>query len=209
MNSFNHQVINYISFTLNTTIANASTTAGATTTAVIKLLPFLPLLLQLLLLHITLLLLLILPQLEICRSFTDHGHFLLARNRPYTVWHVNPSYPRQELNNYKLLARYWGISESFLRINEGLFSVIFMFRSVPWLLECQWEGWVGWLVVWSLNVPATHLCISGTDLLRQVHMLPHWDRSCGSNFLPHPVAVYRHQANQSQLWPLNYRHLAG
>ena len=30
-----------------------------------------------------------------------------------------------------------------------------------------------WLVCWSLKVPATYLCISGTDLLRQVSMLPH------------------------------------
>ena len=33
-------------------------------------------------------------------------------------------------------------------------------------------------------------CTSGTDLLRQSYVLPHWDRSCRSNFLPHPVTVY-------------------
>ena len=27
--------------------------------------------------------------------------------------------------------------------------------------------------------------------------MPHWDRSCRSNFLPHPVTVYWHQADQS------------
>ena len=31
------------------------------------------------------------------------------------------------------------------------------------------EGFVCWL----LNVPATCWCISGTDLLRQVYVLPH------------------------------------
>ena len=29
------------------------------------------------------------------------------------------------------------------------------------------------VVCWLLNVPATCLCISGTDLLRQVYVLPH------------------------------------
>ena len=38
------------------------------------------------------------------------------------------------------------------------------------------------LVGWLLNVPATCYCISGTDL--------HRERSCRSNFLPHPVTVY-------------------
>ena len=54
--------------------------------------------------------------------------------------------------------------------------------------------YVGWL----LNVPATCKCISGTDLLRQVYVLPHWDRSCRSNFLltqgqPVPVLTLYHQ----------------
>ena len=45
-----------------------------------------------------------------------------------------------------------------------------------------------WLFVcWLLNVPVTCLCITGTDLHRQFYVLPHWDRSCRSNFLPHPV----------------------
>ena len=46
-------------------------------------------------------------------------------------------------------------------------------------------------------------CISGTDLLRQEYSLPHWDRSCRSNFLSRPVTAYRHQANQSQRRPLS------
>ena len=45
-------------------------------------------------------------------------------------------------------------------------------------------------VCWLLNVPATGQCISGTDLLRQFDVLPHRDRSCRSNVLPHPVTVY-------------------
>ena len=64
-------------------------------------------------------------------------------------------------------------------------------------------------VCWLLNVPATGECISGTDLLRQLYVLSHWDRSCGSNVLPHPVTVYWHRADQSQCWPYNARRLAG
>ena len=64
-------------------------------------------------------------------------------------------------------------------------------------------------VCWLLNVPATGECISGTDLLRQLYVLPHWDRSCRSNVLPHPVTVYWHRADQSQYWPCNARLLAG
>ena len=57
------------------------------------------------------------------------------------------------------------------------------------------------LVGWLLNVPATCECISGTDLLRQFYVLPHWDGSCRSNFPSHPVTVYWHRADQSQRWP--------
>ena len=60
-----------------------------------------------------------------------------------------------------------------------------------------------------LNVPATCQCVWGTDLHRQFYVLPHWDTSCRSKFLPHPVTVYWHQADQSQRWPYNARHLAG
>ena len=60
---------------------------------------------------------------------------------------------------------------------------------------------VCFFVGWLLNVPATCKCISGMHLLRQFYMLPHWNRSCRSNFLPHPVTVYWHQADQSQRWP--------
>ena len=54
---------------------------------------------------------------------------------------------------------------------------------------------------WLLNVPATCECVSGTDLLRQFYVLPHWDRSCRPNFPSHPVTVYWHRADQSQHWP--------
>ena len=62
-------------------------------------------------------------------------------------------------------------------------------------------------VCWLLNVPATGECIS--DLLRQFYVLPHWDRSCRSNVLPHPVPVYWHRANQSRCRPYIARRLAG
>ena len=45
------------------------------------------------------------------------------------------------------------------------------------------NGTVGLFVGGLLNVPAT-LCISGADQQRQFYVLPHWDRSCRSNFLP-------------------------
>ena len=35
------------------------------------------------------------------------------------------------------------------------------------------EVGVCWFVCWLLNVPAAGECISGTDLLRQVYVLPH------------------------------------
>ena len=61
------------------------------------------------------------------------------------------------------------------------------------------------LFCWFPIVPATCQCISGMDLLRQFYVLPNWDKSCRSNFLPHPVTVYWHRANQSQYWPYNVR----
>ena len=43
---------------------------------------------------------------------------------------------------------------------------------------------------WLLNVEATCLCVSETDLLGEFYVLPHRNRSCRSNFLYHPVTVY-------------------
>ena len=54
----------------------------------------------------------------------------------------------------------------------------------------QFSNYFVCLFGWLLNVPATGWCISGTDLLRQFYALPHRDRSCRSNVLPHPVTVY-------------------
>ena len=65
------------------------------------------------------------------------------------------------------------------------------------------------VVGWLLNVPAICKCIWRTDLLRQLHVLPHWDRSCRPNFPSHPVTVYWHRANKSEHWPYNTRRLAG
>ena len=77
-------------------------------------------------------------------------------------------------------------------------------RSRSKMLEVN-SLFVGWL----LNVPAACSCISGTDLLRQFYVLPHWDRSCKPNFPSHPVTVFWHRADQSQCWPYNARRLAG
>ena len=71
------------------------------------------------------------------------------------------------------------------------------------------------LLPWSscncllVNVLATCECISGTDLIRQFYVLPHWDRSCRPNFPSHPVTVYWHRADQSQHWPYHARCLPG
>ena len=52
-----------------------------------------------------------------------------------------------------------------------------------------------------------HAGVSQGPICRQLYVLPHWDRSCRSNFLPHPVTVYWHWADQSQSWPYIARHL--
>ena len=66
----------------------------------------------------------------------------------------------------------------------------------------QWQSPKrGLFVGWLLNLPATCMCISRIDLHRQFYVLPHWDTSTRSNFLPHPVTVHWHRADQSQRWP--------
>ena len=65
------------------------------------------------------------------------------------------------------------------------------------------------LFCWLLIIPATCQCSSRLDLIKQLYMLPHWDRSCRSNFLLHPVPVFWHRAKHSQHWPCNTRRLAG
>ena len=81
--------------------------------------------------------------------------------------------------------------------------VVIVVAVVSWLLNISvhWPGLGGDVVCWLLNVSATSKCISGTDLLRQLYVLPHWDRSCRSDFPSNPVTVYWHWANQSQHWP--------
>ena len=64
-------------------------------------------------------------------------------------------------------------------------------------------------VCWLLSIPPTCECISGTNLFRQLYLLPHWDRSCRSNFLSHPVTVCWHRSNHSQHWPYSARCPAG
>ena len=76
-------------------------------------------------------------------------------------------------------------------------------------VERHGEGGGVLFVCWLLNIPATCWYISGMDLHRQFYMLPHWGRSCRSNFLPHPVTGYWHRVDQSQRWPYNARRLAG
>ena len=52
-------------------------------------------------------------------------------------------------------------------------------------------------VCWLLNVPTSWKAYLTMDLLRWLHVLPHWDRNCRSNLLSHPVTVYSHRTNQS------------
>ena len=54
------------------------------------------------------------------------------------------------------------------------------------------QGWLGlFAVCWLLNVPAICWCISGTDLLRQCNMLPHWerDRTCRLTSCSHNIQM--------------------
>ena len=61
------------------------------------------------------------------------------------------------------------------------------------------------VIRWLRDILVACKYISEIDLLRQLHVLPHWDRSCRSKFLSHPVTVYWHRANQSQHWSCNAR----
>ena len=57
---------------------------------------------------------------------------------------------------------------------------------------CILAGWRDVVVCRLLKVPAT--CVSGTDLLRLLSVLPHWDRRCRSILLCHTVTLYWHRA---------------
>ena len=64
------------------------------------------------------------------------------------------------------------------------------------------DEWNCLFVCWLLNVPAICQCILGMDLLRQFYVLPHWDRSCRSNFPSHLVTVYWHWATSPSADPI-------
>ena len=84
-----------------------------------------------------------------------------------------------------------------------------VYTLIAWVAKwsrVHWEG--GVVLCWWLFVPTTG-CISGTDLLRQLRMPSYWDRSRRSNFLPHPVTISWHLANQFQRWLFNARRLVG
>ena len=63
-------------------------------------------------------------------------------------------------------------------------------------------------VSYLLKRPNNMLVHPRDDLLRQLDVLSHWDRSCRPNLPCHPVTVYWHRTNQSQRWPNNARRLA-
>ena len=50
-------------------------------------------------------------------------------------------------------------------------------------------GEVEIVVCWLLSVLVTGYCISGTDLIRQLNLLSHLERSRRSNFLSHQVST--------------------
>ena len=109
---------------------------------------------------------------------------------------------RRDTNTWKSILKVINILSRAGRVSRG----------GSWGGERSRDGGMWTIVVfcWLLNIPATCECISGTDLLRQFQVLPHWDTSCRPNFPFHPVTVYWTQANQSQQWPpYNARRLAG
>ena len=68
----------------------------------------------------------------------------------------------------------------------------------PFRLFCQFtQGQRAAVVDWFLNVPATWICTTGMDLLRQLYMLPNWDRSCRkTRYLSH--SQYAHTLTTSR-----------
>ena len=96
-------------------------------------------------------------------------------------------------------------------------SNILMFGSSPkreWLIDSFW--FESKARKWLLLTPAGWHCLSQQyasvsqgRICSDNYSLPHLDRSCRSNFLPHPVTVYWHRADQPQRWPYIARRLAG
>ena len=64
-------------------------------------------------------------------------------------------------------------------------------------LQCRQLASCFW-VVWC---PCNTKCIAWTDLLRQLHLLPHWDTSWGWDSLSHQVTMYWDQVDQCWWWP--------
>ena len=72
--------------------------------------------------------------------------------------------------------------------------------STQWKWLNEYQNLISLFIGWLLKVPATIKCISGTDILRQLFVLSHWDRRRRSNLLSHPVTVYSHRASLSEHW---------
>ena len=53
-------------------------------------------------------------------------------------------------------------------------------------------SWCFWC--WLFNIPATSYCMSGRIFPDR---MSHWDRSCRTSLLSHPLTIYWHRANQS------------
>ena len=72
----------------------------------------------------------------------------------------------------------------------------------------QRNRFVGWLLACLRSHQQTSVSQGRICSNNNFYQLPHWDRSCWSNLLPHPVALNWHWANQPQCWPYDARHLA-
>ena len=151
--------------------------------------------------------------LQIQKHFSSSHYY---RSATHLTTHLNLNQQKRSTQSSTCVAVFWHqyLHNSFLK--HGWVQVSQVSLDVAGSCGLTWHTKKHVLnvvhlrfVCWLFNVPATGQCISGTDLLRQFYMLPHWDRSCRLNVLPHPVTVYWHRADQSQCWPCNARRLAG
>ena len=102
-------------------------------------------------------------------------------------------------------------SEQCLALNTCTGTFVFRVNCItkatnPPLCRTTWMAWrllfVGWLL--GSLTSQQHASVSqGRICSDNFIVLPHWDRSCRSNFPSHPVTVYWHRADQSQHWPYN------
>ena len=118
------------------------------------------------------------------------------------------SWGTQKKKKKKLHRVFWDLLGDKVEWLAGLVCCDPSVRVQPWWIHSGWSHTSG-KQTGSGETNISCECISGTNLHRQFYVLPHWDRSCRSNFLPHPVTVYWHQADQSQCRPYNARRLAG